>query len=385
MDLADRLRERSDEIEQATLARVHAVSDPAEVDDPEYTLGLREAVGAAIEYTIAAVEAVGRELAPVPGPLLAQARAAARNGVPLDTVLRRYSAGYTLLGDFIIGEAEAGSLMAGAKLQDVLRIVAAIFDRLVAAVSDEYTREANRHPATPTERRDERVRKLLAGEPIDTTELGYEFDAHHVGVIAVGQGARGAIQDLAATLDRRLLSIHPDEITVWAWFGCRYRFDPTELERPVSESLPSQVSLAIGEPGHGLAGWRLTHQQARAALPIALRRSRALVHYADVALLASILQDDLLATSLRQLYLLPLERERDGGGIARKTLRAYFAAERNASSAAAALGVNRNTVASRLRAIEMLVDRPLVSCASELEAALWLDELDEPRLSLAGR
>jgi DNA-binding PucR family transcriptional regulator len=119
----------------------------------------------------------------------------------------------------------------------------------------------------------------------------------------------------------------------------------------------------------------LTHQQASAALPIALRSPEPFVRYADVALLASILQDDLLASSLRELYLDPLERERDGGEVARRTLRAYFAAERNVSSAAVALGVKRHTVTNRLRTIEQRLGRPLNDCASEVDTALRLEDL----------
>ena len=62
--------------------------------------------------------------------------------------------------------------------------------------------------------------------------------------------------------------------------------------------------------------------------------------------------------------------------MAIKTLRAYLAADRNATSAAAALGVNRNTIAERLRAIEATLGRPLSACGPELEAALRLAELD---------
>ena len=117
--------------------------------------------------------------------------------------------------------------------------------------------------------------------------------------------------------------------------------------------------MTIGEPGEGLSGWRLSHRQAKAALQVAERRGQAVLRYADVALLASVLRDDLLVTSLRQLYLEPLERARDGGKAARETLRAYFAAERNVSSTAAVLGVDRRTVTNRMRAIEELFDRPL--------------------------
>jgi hypothetical protein len=38
--------------------------------------------------------------------LLVQARLAARSDVSLDIVLRRYFAGYSLLGDFLVGEAD---------------------------------------------------------------------------------------------------------------------------------------------------------------------------------------------------------------------------------------------------------------------------------------
>jgi DNA-binding PucR family transcriptional regulator len=72
------------------------------------------------------------------------------------------------------------------------------------------------------------------------------------------------------------------------------------------------------------------------------------------------------------LFLAPLAEERDGGAVARQTLRAYFEAERNASSAAALLEVSRQTVGSRLRAIEERIGRPLSACANELEATMRL-------------
>ena len=102
---------------------------------------------------------------------------------------------------------------------------------------------------------------------------------------------------------------------------------------------------------------------------------QALIRYADVALLASMLRDELLATTLRQRYLVPLTEERDGGEVLRETLQAYFAAGRNVSSAAAVLGVNRKTIASRLSTIEASIGRPLGSCAAEFEAVLRMDEL----------
>lgn len=374
--LSVRLQARRPEIEQAALTRVYAVSDPTEAADPTYAEGLRAAVSAALDYGFAGIERGEERAPPLPTVLLGQARLAARNGITLDTVLRRYFAGYTLLGDFLMQEAEDSELLGGAALKRVLRAHAALFDRLITAVTDEYTRELEGRLDTTEQRRAERVEKLLAGELLDTSELQYEFDnAHHLAAIAAGSGAGEAIRDLAKALDRRLLLIHRSEGTAWAWLGSRRKVDIEEFELHLSQSWPAQVSLAIGEPAHGLAGWRLTHQQARAALPIALRSPQPFIRYADVALLASMLQDDVLATSMRELYLAPLSEERDGGAVLRETLRAYFAAERNVSSAAAALGVNRHTVTNRLRAIEQRLDRSLDSCAAEMEAALRLENL----------
>ena len=94
------------------------------------------------------------------------------------------------------------------------------------------------------------------------------------------------------------------------------------------------------------------------------------MRYTDVAIISSILQDDLLTDSLHELYLEPLEADRDGGETLRRTLSAYFAAEQSAVSTAAALGVSRQAVSRRLRMVEERLGRPLGTCVMELEIAL---------------
>jgi hypothetical protein len=383
--LRTRLQKRAPEIEEALLTRVYALADPDDLD-PAYAEGLRGAVSAAIEYGLASIE-LGEEHVPPPPPaLLLQARLAARHGVGLDIVLRRYCAGHALLGDFLVGEARQDDLLAGPLLQRLLRAQGARFDRLIAAVTEEYRREESTPAASPGRRRAELIGRLLDGELVDTAELAYDLGAHHLGAVASGSGAEAAIRELAEKLDRRLLLIRPEQEMVWAWLGGRRQIDPAEIQRCLQERTPAELRLAIGEPGKGLAGWRLSHRQAAAALPIALRSSQTFVRYADVALLASILQDELLSTSLRRLYLEPLEGGRDGGEALRETLRAYFAAERNVSSAAAALGVSRQAIGNRLRVIEERLDRRVGACATELEIALHVEDLgvrsDSPRSPL---
>jgi DNA-binding PucR family transcriptional regulator len=318
---------------------------------------------------------VGDRRAPdVPAPVLGAARLAARAGVPLDTVLRRYSAGNAFCTDILLEEAEAAEVPAST-LRRLLRRQATLFDRLLEAVSEEHTEEAGRRPATTAEWRHAYIEELLAGrQPSGEIDLGYDLDGHHLGLMVKGESALQAMGELARRLDRRLLADRRGEEPVWAcWLGGGRPVRAEDLARAI-EDVSSAPVLALGEPGEGIADWRLTHRQAKAALSIAERRGQPILRYADVAVLVSVLRDDLGATSMRKLYLEPLESARDGGKAARETLRAYFATERNVSSTAAALGVDRRTVANRLRAVEELFGRPLGEFATDLETALLLSD-----------
>jgi len=372
--LAARLRERLPELQAAVATRIYAISDPREVADPAYLQGLNEATAAAIEYRLGVLEGGERQAPDVPTVLLAQARLDARDGVPLETVLRRYFAGNALFGDFLVEEAERAEVPSSA-LRPLLAAQATFVDRLIAAVSEEHAREAKNRPRSAAERRRETVKALLRGELVDDSELGYELDACHLALIAKGEGAEELMQGVAKTLDRRLLAVQREEEPILAcWLGGRRPLAAAEAVAALTALAPERIFIAVGEPGEGLAGWRFSHHQAKAALPIAERRAEPVLRYADVAVLASIARDDLLATSLRRLYLEPLERTRDGGKVARQTLRAYFDAERNVSSTAAALGVDRRTVRNRLRGIEELLGRPLTGSLADLEIALRLDD-----------
>jgi hypothetical protein len=310
----------------------------------------------------------------IPPAVLSEARVAARSGVPLETVMHRYFAANTLLGEFLVEEAERTDSPSSA-LRVLMRRQATSFERVVEAATEEHGREAKAWPSSGAERRRECVKSLLAGELVDHSELGYDLDAHHLGVMAKGDGAPEAMRMLAERLDRRLLAVCREEEPVWAcWLGGRTPVGSTEALGALEEIPLDRVFVTVGEPAEGIAGWRQSHRQAKAALPIAERRGQAVLRYADVILSVSILRDDLVAASLRQVYLRPLEGMRDGGRAATETLRAYFSAERNISSTAAALGVDRRTVTNRIRAIEDLFGRPLAEFATDLEIALRIGD-----------
>jgi hypothetical protein len=375
-DLAERLRPRHREIEEAIFAHVRdGVPDPVGYGDAEYVMGLRAAVTAAVEYGLTGIELREECSRSIPSAVAAQACRAARGGVSLDTVLRRYVLGDRMLAEHVMEEAEH---LPHEALVHVLKVQGSLLDRLLASIASEYTREVKRIGRSPKQHNAERVRKLLAGEPVDAVELGYELDTWHLGVIATGTKAEKAINSLAAELGRQVLLVSHGEKTVWAWFGDHRRLVIADIGRLLLAKRRADVSLAIGEPGRGVKGFRLTHRQAQAALLVALRRPQWLTRYADVALLAFALRDEALARSLVDIYLSPLDSPRKGSPVLRRTLRAYFAAEHNATSAASALGVARHTVDNHLRTIEKRLGRMLSSCLVELEVALRLEELDDP-------
>jgi hypothetical protein len=108
--LAGRLRERLPELEAAVTTRVNAISDPREVADPAYPQSLRAALTTALEYALAFIELGERRASGVPPAVLADARLAARAGVALDALLRRYFAVGALLDDLLVEEAERAEL-----------------------------------------------------------------------------------------------------------------------------------------------------------------------------------------------------------------------------------------------------------------------------------
>jgi hypothetical protein len=382
-ELVARLRGRLAEIEDAIFARVRTLTESDGEEDPEYVAGLRATVSEAVDFGLAHIEKGEEWTGPVPVAAVAQARRAARGGVRLDTVLRRYAAGDRLLGDFIMDEADRFPAQA---LRKVLRTHGPQVDRLMAAVATEYMDEVELMRRSPTQRLAERVQRLVGGEsPADIGDLGYAFNAWHLGMIVKGAKAEAGVRALAAGLDSRVLVVPRGNEIVWAWLGARQPVSVPEVERLLATGVAGDASLAVGEPRSGLDGWRLTHREAQAAQEVMLRKPQRLTRARDVVLLAAALRDEALTKSLFETYLAPLEGHGDSGAVLRETLRAYFSAGLNAATAAAALTVDRHTVQRRLRKVEEALGRLLPDCHAELVVALSLEELEAETTRTAGR
>jgi hypothetical protein len=367
-ELLEHLEARFHELELTILNRIRAISPSLGDQDPVYRHGLQAAVPVAIRYGLDAM-ALG-DTPPVPTELLSQARLDARYEVSLSEVLRRYVAGRSLFDDFVLEEIEKDPRVARRGSKDLLRAQAMLFEHLVGAIADEYGRETKTYFRPDPTKGLDGIRRLLDGELLDTSRLEYDFGTLHVGLIAEGKEATKSVRTLAGAIDARLLLAEPHEDHIWAWIGVRRPLAGNELARCVAEHWPEHLRLASGEIGRGINGWRLTHEQAKAAFAHSLQGPVTVARYADIALDVSVAQDHLLTASLRAIYLAPLEQQRDRGEALRATLSAYFAADRNRASTAAALGVSRQTVANRLKTVEEVINSSIAERAADLELAL---------------
>jgi hypothetical protein len=374
--VVDRLRARRDEIARAIYNRIQeAVPYAVGARDPAYQTGVLAAVHAVLSYSLDAIEHGPEWSRPIPPEAASQARRAARAGVSLGAVLRRYVAGHGRLSDFVTEEiARIGLASDAPALLHINSTHDALLGHLTAAIEHEHEQERQRVMRSPEQRRLDLVQRLLDGEsvsPAELVELGYRFDdAWHVGMIAVGPSARAAVEALKA--DCQLLAVSSSEETVWAWLGRRRCPTHADLERIRPDREHAGVSLALGEPAKGLQGCRETHEQAQQALQVALFGRQQRIRFADIAVLTPWVQHPDRARSFVQLYLAPLQCSKDHGATSLQTLFAYLRAGWNASSAARELGIDRRTLTYRIGALEDSLGYKLDTRKAELEIAMRL-------------
>jgi hypothetical protein len=323
---------------------------------------------------------------PIPPEAAAQARRAAHAGVSSGAVLRRYIAGHGRLGEFVTEEtARAGLASNAPALRHISRTHDALLGHFTAAIEHEHEHERHKILRSPEQRRLGLVQRLLDGDslsPAALAELPYRFDAWHVGMIATGPNATAAVEALRA--GRQLLAVPNGEETVSAWLGGQRRPAHADMERMRLDGETDGVALALGEPAKGIGGWRETHEQAQEALQIALFGRQHRARFLDIAVLMPFVKDPDRGRSLVELYLSPLNSQKDRGAALCQTLRAYLEADRNASSAARTLGIDRRTLISRIGTIEERLGYKLDARKPELEIALRLrDLLNRPTMYTA--
>jgi hypothetical protein len=374
--LVERLRRERPRLEQAIHARIRDVAPGPDDESAEYEAGQYAAIVETVDFTLAGIELGEISEQPIPPATIAQARRAARHGVALDTVLRRYHTAQGIFVNRVKDDLEHTGPAGDPAALELFVSLQELHNRLTAEVAREYAHEMARGARSIGERRAERVERLLSGASFDTSGLDYAFEkAWHICVIAVGATAEPAVRTLASALNRQLLVVPRSEEIVWAWFGSPRPLSVAEVEAVRLGRSAQGVNLALGEPDHGFEGWRMTFKHAQAALRIAFKAPRPLTRYADVSLLEAVTRDHALALSYVAIHLAPLDDLRVGGLVARETLRAYFQAGHHVDAAARLLNVHRATLRNRIARIEARLGYQLSTRQAELEIALRVEAL----------
>jgi hypothetical protein len=308
----------------------------------------------------------------------AAARMAARVGEP-EPFLSAYRAAQVTLWEAWFELVEDSDLD-GAERREALSRGSDFFFRYSDLLSDYvaavYREEAIRLRGDGRQRKFEAVKLLLKGDPADLQGsagmLDLELGQHHLGLVSWGESGEQAARELASVLGRRLLLVAPLAGTWWGWISGTRPLEGT-ARRAIERFEPAQgAGLSIGMEEFGEEGFRVTHRQAQRARLLAPETEPSLTLYADVAVEALATENTEEARNFISRELGAIGDDSPTSQRIRETLTAYFAAEHNAASAAASLGIHQQTVANRLRAAEERLGHPISARRIELELALRL-------------
>jgi hypothetical protein len=331
-----------------------------------------------------------------PAASLEEARRRAQRGTPLTALLRAYRLGHTVFSEWVFKELarqtqDAGVLTAAA--MDMSKIVAGYVDQTSEEIVSVYARERENWLRNRSAVRAARIRDLLSGQRVNVSAteatLGYRLRQYHVGVVCwTGDEAQSAdnitrlesaighvAAQTAAGADPVFLP--RDESSAWAWLplGIRDRFDAAAASKA---DLDGDLHVAFGDAVKGIAGFRLTHQQAIAAQAVALAGDPVprVVTYTEVAPVAMMLgsADLLRAWVLSTLGRLATDDEHHAR--LRDTLLVFLDTGGSYKATAERLVLHKNSVQYRVRKAEESLGRPVGDHRHDVELALqasrWL-------------
>jgi DNA-binding PucR family transcriptional regulator len=242
------------------------------------------------------------------------------------------------------------------------------------------------------------VRTILDASVVDvrnaSATLRYELDRRHVAYIVWTTGATldapngnvlfGEMERVAANVAALMGST--DHLTVplggylACWAGFRKAPRAEALAGNLALATSRWISVALGEAGAGIAGFRRSHEEAVLARRVHQLRSRGrqptCVRFSDVALEVMLTHSREEARRFVAQQLGDLSAEDKSVARVRDTLRVFLEENGSFQSAAARLGVHKNTVAYRIRRAEELIGHGVRERQLELEIALRLAPLD---------
>lgn len=206
------------------------------------------------------------------------------------------------------------------------------------------------------------VQLLATGAPISAdlaeSRLRYRLERQHVGLAVWVDDLEHAeeMEEVVAAMRSaatatNALTVRASATSRWIWLSGGSAPDQHHTEKILLKT--ENVRAAMGRPGHGLAGFRASHQDALAAqsLIVRLGSPHRFTRYPDVELVDSLTKD---RESARRFVIKTLGPLADADPSLRQSLLTYVQCGFSTTRAAANLYAHRNTVERRVsRANEM--------------------------------
>lgn len=324
------------------------------------------------------------------------AREWARAGLPIEALMRAYRIGHAVLSQVWLERLQLAKGRRETLAEAVTVSSAWMFayvDAVSAGIAESYMTERERWVRSAAALRADEVRAIIDGRQVDearaSQRLRYALGRLHVAVIVAGEEAEdadttiGLYERVAHGVERAIgggdaLCVPLGMRTLVTWVSFNEGQAPdlsalTPLRAP--EAVAAGVRLAIGEPAHGLAGFRRTYEDALLAQRVARLRERrpgSVTRYEDAVLIGLLSQDLEVAKRFVSGELGALIDESDSVRRVTATLKVFLEEGSSNVRAARRLGVHENTIAYRVKRAEALLGRPVDDRRLELRAALLL-------------
>jgi hypothetical protein len=345
------------------------------------------AANLALVFSVLRGEVDAAEIDPPP-QAISFTRELARRNVPIAELERGYRVVQHALWRWAVGELRdriADPVHLAAAIEELSAATFATGDALSALVMERYAQERERWVRSADAVRMAAVEQVLSGRTLDvpatSRRLRYELGLEHQAFVAWADGEDAVPETAAAAVGGARALLVPLGVGViagWAPVGT------LELD-----TATGGAAVAVGLPGMGARGFRLSHRQAMEARRVARTffsartsgRPRRPVAYADVGRLALLTHDLDQALEFAQRT---LGRLAAGDRPTRRLAETLFVVLEEHGSprrAGRRLGVHENTVAKRLRAIDGLMGAGPRPGAADLLAALTI-QLASPHYPL---
>jgi hypothetical protein len=305
---------------------------------------------------------------PAPPETLEWVRDLAARGFPLELPVRVFRIGHA----GYLGEWERRLGVSGESTAVILESIGVIsaytfawVDTVLAPVVNTNGAEIERNARSMHAVRLETLEEILSNELDDTqiagARLGYNLTRPLLGFMVWSDTdgpdpALERLEEIAANVadlfdaGHRPLLLRAAPRLVYGW-SAHGRCDTETAARAEQMLRGTTLRLAVGRAASGVAGFRVSHDDARRARRVArmVRRDEQVIRYEDVSTIDLLIDDRAAAERVTRSALGELARDDPKMRELRVALQTFLAEGHNYARAARRLGLHENTLAYRVR------------------------------------